>query len=265
MWHPTVRICLYSLHYAQTDSYNPQAFHFTAGWCCNRHPGTDFQWHHFFKGRLLYQDPESSALYYGDVDDLERLEILPPLRNKRKGGTKVRRAKERKELSARLRAWLSQAHSNDPLASIRPASYILDDRDIKTLSRLHSSNVTDPEQVVAALGETHEWEDEWSYQIFETIQLYDRELASRRKVEATRQKASQKRAKHEQDQAKFDEESNEVAERVRQNVLRRLAQGLGHTSGIATAGSSRTGPETPVSVGVEGAPVRRSARLQGSK
>lgn len=45
------------------------ALHFTTPWCCNRHSGSGFRWSHFFNGRLLYEDPETSTLYYGDVDD----------------------------------------------------------------------------------------------------------------------------------------------------------------------------------------------------
>ncbi|KAH9011631.1 II DNA helicase [Lactarius pseudohatsudake] len=213
--------CLRQLFADYLNDTSLDALHFTTGWCCNRHPGSNFQWQHFFKGRLLYQDPESSKLYYGDVGDPDREEILPPRRKKRKGSMKIRAANERKPLISRLLAWRAGAHSKDPLAPVRPPYFIIDDPEIKLLARLHSSNVARPEQVVAALNETQEWQDEWSHQVFEVIQSYDRELVDRRKDEAARHTARQKRVKYEQDQIKFAEASNETAERVRQEVLRR--------------------------------------------
>lgn len=183
-------------------------------------------------------------MYYGSVDDPEREEILPPPRKKKKRGANVRGVKERKTLVTRLLAWRASAHSNDRLAPVRPPCFIIDDEDIKILSKIHPSNITRSEQVVAALGETQEWEDEWSRQIFEVIQAYDRELSDQRKDEAARSKARQKRLKLEKDQVKFAEVTNEMEDRIRQEVLRR------HT---ATAGRALTGPEAPM--GEENVPI----------
>ena len=166
------------------------ALHFTARLCCNRHPGSDFDWYHFFRGRLLYQDPETSKLYYGAAEDPDREEILPPSPKKRKAGTKVRATNQRRPLISRLLAWRASMHSKDPLASVRPASFVLDDMDIKTLARLHPSNVTHPGQVVDALDQTQEWQDHWSIPIFQVIQAYDSELADHRKKERTNDHSS---------------------------------------------------------------------------
>jgi hypothetical protein len=67
---------------------------------------------------------------------------------------------------------------------------------------------------VAVLGEMLEWEEEYSCQVFEMIQVYDRELADHRKDEADQHKVHQKHAKHVQDQAKFSEASNKIEEHI---------------------------------------------------
>ena len=156
---------------------------------------------------------------------------------KRKKGIKVRAVNERKVLASRLLAWRNEAHCADPLASVYPPSFIIDDRGIKLLASLHPSSITGPNQVVAALGETQEWNDEYSHQVFKTIQVYDRELADHHKNEAAQHKARQKRVKHRQDQAKFTEVSNEIEEHIRQDVLRRHAAATARDS----AGEVQTG------------------------
>lgn len=187
--------------------------------------------------------------FYGDVDDPEREEIIPPLRKRQKGSSvKVRAVNERKPLMSRLMAWRAGTHSSDPLAPVRPPSFIIDNQGIKTLARLHPSNITHPEQIVSVLDQTPEWQDLWSRQIFKVIQAYDQELADCRKGEAARNKASQKRAKQEQDQVKFAEVSNGVAERIRQEILSR------HTPMV---GKVQSGIEAPLDV--ENSPIHRSS------
>ena len=230
-------MCLYLICSCALILYETAAFHFTAKWCCNRHPGTNFRWSHFFQGQLLYQDPENSTLYYGDVHDPDWEEIVLPLRNKRKGAAKARAAKERKLLIDKLRDWRAGAHARDPLAFVRHPSLIIDDGGIKLLARLHPSNVTQSEQVVSALGQTQEWRDEWSSQVFDVIRSYDHELAARRKAEAARSKSRQKRVKREKDQVKFTEVSNEIEERIRREVLSR------HAAATLKIAQTRTGLE----------------------
>ena len=199
------------------------ACHFTVKWCCNRHQGSGFDWNHFFRGPLLYEDLETSQLYYGSADDPDREEVILPLRNKRKAGKKTRATSQRQPLISRLLAWRARIHSLDSLASVRPAYFIIDDEGIKTLARLHPSDVTSPGQVVDALSETQEWKVLWSASVLRVIEAYDRELTERRNAEGAQQKARQKRTKQEQDLAKFNEVSNETAEKIRQDVLRRHA------------------------------------------
>lgn len=134
---------------------------------------------------------------------------------------KVCATEERRLLINRLFAWLAAAHLNDPLASVQPPMFIIDNKDIKVVARLHPSNVTSSEQLVTVLEQTCEWQDNWSHQILEVIQKYDNELDNCRKVEADQSKAWQKQAKQEKDQNKFAEVSNEIAERIQQEVLRK--------------------------------------------
>ncbi|KAH9160732.1 II DNA helicase [Lactarius sanguifluus] len=230
---------------------------FTTKWCCDRHSGSDFRLCTFFKGRLLYQDTVTSGLYYGGVDESDREEIPPHPRKKRKAGIKVRATDERATLTDRLIAWRVQVHDSDPLASVRPPTFILNDFSIKKLSRLHPAEVTGPEKIVSVLNETQEWQANWSGQVYETIRAYDQELEDLRKKEAARHKAHQKRVKQDQDTAKFAEDSNLTAERIRQEVLQRhrTAMGLGGTQTMREALDGIT----------ESIPVRRSTRLQNLK
>lgn len=226
-------ICMitYWVRLGYTDIIHNLALHFTTPWCCNRHPDSGFQWSHFFKGRLLYQDKETSTLYYGDLDDPEREEaILPSKKRQKKESVKVRPVNERKPLVSRLLAWRASVHLNDPLASVRPPSFIIDNLGIKALARLHSSNITTSEEIVTVLAQTPEWHGLWSRDLFEVIRSYDQELIERRKDETNRKKARQKRAKYRQDQDKFEEESNETAERIRQEVLSRYTAAGGRLS-----------------------------------
>ncbi|KAH9014989.1 II DNA helicase [Lactarius pseudohatsudake] len=193
--------CLRRLFATYLNDQAPDALYFTTKWCCDRHPGSDFRLCTFFKGRLLYQDPDTSGLYYGGIDESDREEILPPLRKKRKAGVKVRATNEQAPLTDRLIAWRLRVYDSDPLASVRPPTFILNDSSIKKLSRLHPAEVTGPEKIVSVLGETQEWQANWSGQVYATIRAYDQELEDLRKKEAARHKARQKRVKQDQDTA----------------------------------------------------------------
>lgn len=208
----------------------------------------------FFKGRLLYQDPDTSELYYGDVDESDREEIILLPRRKRKAGVKVRATNERGPLTARLIAWRTRAHANDPLGNVRPPTWILDDTGIKRLSRSHPEQVTSSEKVVSILNQTQEWKAKWSGQVYEIIRAYDQELEDVRKKEAARHKARQRRTKHDQDTAKFAEVSKQTEERVRQDFLQRHHAATGGTQTTREALDD-----------MENTSVRRSTRLQNLK
>jgi hypothetical protein len=66
------------------------------------------------------------------------------------------------------------------------------------------------QQVVQALNETEEWDQDWSKEIIAIIQAYDNELKGAREAATAQQKARQKRQKIDLDQAKFQEESDHI-------------------------------------------------------
>jgi hypothetical protein len=189
-----LKACLFPLLVNSHSHLLHLACHFTARWCCSRHENTDFHLKHFFKGRLLYQDIKTKRLYYGDIDEPDREEILPG-RKKRKAGIKVRATALRQPLISRIVAWRFNTHIQDDLRSVRPPSFIIDDEGIKKLARLHPSNITSPVQVTAALDETPEWDVEWSKLIHEIIQAYDEELTTLRKSQENSTEASPSRAR----------------------------------------------------------------------
>ena len=198
------------------------AFQFTNAWCCDRHPGSGFHIRHFFDGRLLYQDADTLNLYYGSKNESDR-ELVPlPTKGKRKLAKKSRNSKDRQELVARLFNWRYIESSNDVLAVVRPASFIIDNKNIIKLSSIHPSELTNEAQVVVALNESQEWKSEWAMKIFDVIQTYDKELDTHRKTLVAKTKTNQKKAKIHQDHSKFEEDSNERAERIRQEVAARF-------------------------------------------
>jgi hypothetical protein len=70
--------------------------------------------------------------------------------------------------------------------------FILNDHGIKTLATLHPNNIRNTSQIVQALGETDEWDNEWSKRILTVIQTYDNNLKGAQKAAATMEKARQK-------------------------------------------------------------------------
>ena len=93
---------------------------------------------------------------------------------------------------------------------MRPLTFILDDHGIKTLATLHPNNIRNTSQVVQALGETDEWNNEWSKKILTVVQTYDNELKGAQRAAAALEKTRQKRLKVDLDKAKFQEESDRI-------------------------------------------------------
>ncbi|KAJ7822713.1 hypothetical protein B0H14DRAFT_2598285 [Mycena olivaceomarginata] len=151
-----------TLHLALNVSYE---------WCCNldhpNEPSRKFDKRSFFPSRSIYQD-EGGHIYAGDVGDANREHRNPP---------KSRKCARRIDSQiAQLRSWVLSAHSFDPLCAVRPATYILDAKAIKTLSTVHPDRLTSVSQVVAVLEETDEWRVEWGSDVFAVISAYDAEL-----------------------------------------------------------------------------------------
>jgi len=161
-------------------------------------------------------------LYYGAVDEHDRKKILPPQKEKRKAQEKPCTPDERKSLISQLVAWQHEAHVNDPLAAVRRASFIIDDTGITNLAKLDSEKITDYRQITSLLGQTEEWEGEWSGKIFNVIQKFNKDLATLRCTLVTQKKTQQKRAKVALDLLSFQESTKENEERIRAQVLRRF-------------------------------------------
>jgi hypothetical protein len=123
-------------------------------------------------------------------------------------------------LVSRLFAWRCRAHDADSLASVRPLSLIIDNASITILAKLHPQNITDHRQIRTLLGQTLEWEAEWSKSIFEVIQQFNNDLITLRKMVATQKKTRQKRIKITQDLMSFEQDTKENEERIRAKVLR---------------------------------------------
>lgn len=136
---------------------------------------------------------------------------------------KVRPVKERAALKLRLLSWRAETHKRDPLAAVRPPTFILDDIGIKNLAKVYPTEIRNPTQLVQVLDETEEWDQEWSKEIIAIIQAYDNELKGARKAAMAQQKARQKRQKIDLDHAKFQEESDRIQadteRRIRESAL----------------------------------------------
>jgi len=128
-------------------------------------------------------------LYYGDITDPDRQEIIPPRKEKRHAHTKVRGVKQREELVSRLLVWRTEAHTNDSLLAVRPLSHILNKKGIKMVMTIHPSEICDANRIVEALDETEEWSNEWSEIILNIIQTYDKEKQDTKKKAADSNKA----------------------------------------------------------------------------
>lgn len=90
---------------------------------------------------------------------------LPPplLTSKVKRTPNVYRpTQERPGLDYRLIRWLESEHRIDPFRSVRPTYHILSDTQRAVLVRAHPSKVLTAHDITVLLGETPEWEEEWS-------------------------------------------------------------------------------------------------------
>ena len=154
-------------------------------------------------------------------DPSDRIMVVPPQREKRKAQDKRRSSDERKSLVSRLVAWRYNAHAIDPLAAVRPPSFIIDNAGITLLAKLHPQDITSYQQIRVILDQSMEWEEEWSQKIFDIIQQFEEDLITRRRTTATQKKNQQKRMKVVQDSISFEKDSKENEERIRLQVLQR--------------------------------------------
>ncbi|KAJ7639894.1 hypothetical protein B0H17DRAFT_1149183 [Mycena rosella] len=186
------KLCLREMirRYLADDS--PSALAISTPWCCDLdHPDSPqlrFDKWSFFPGRFIYTDA-TGAIYAGDVDEPDRVHLNTPTTKKRKAkGPPNRKVLDREDLQDRLRDWLTSTHASDPRRAVRPASFILDAKGIKTLSTIHPDRMRSAAQVVETIQEAAEWQEEWGERVFAVISSYDaelRRLSSAQKVRAT--------------------------------------------------------------------------------
>jgi hypothetical protein len=72
-----------------------------------------------------------------------------------------------------LHTWRVEAHVNDRLASVRPASQILADEQISRLVKALPATVSSPEAITVFLNETVKWSTEFSSKVFSIIKSFD--------------------------------------------------------------------------------------------
>ncbi|KAJ7435585.1 P-loop containing nucleoside triphosphate hydrolase protein [Mycena galericulata] len=194
------------------DDVSANAPAISTEWCCDRvhpeRPHLRFDICTFFPGRFLYTD-DTGAIFAGDVDEEDRVHLNPPKRRKRKAkGVPNRKVVSRAPIQRLLEDWLRRAHAADPLRAVRPASFILDAKAIKTLVTVHQDRMTSVDHVVAALEETEEWGLSWGQEVFAAIAAFDEERRRTEPEPFAAPKAGPKRtkAKENDDPGRDDEE-----------------------------------------------------------
>ncbi|KAJ7096169.1 hypothetical protein C8R44DRAFT_749016 [Mycena epipterygia] len=153
-------------------------------WCCDlSHPDDPtlrFDKRTFFPGKFLYEDADG-AIYAGDADESDLVHLNPPKTKKWKAkGPPNRKVADRGDLQERLYHWRATAHSLDSLRAVRPASFIIDAKGIKSLSAVHPDRMRSLDQVVSTLQESSEWGEEWGEKVFGVISTYDLERQQNR-------------------------------------------------------------------------------------
>jgi hypothetical protein len=76
-------------------------------------------------------------------------------------------------LQSHLQAWRTEAHALDNLRSVRPITFICDDKSIVKLATIRSNKVTCVLDIVRALDETEEWGGEFGRAVYNVICAYD--------------------------------------------------------------------------------------------
>ena len=138
------------------------AVDFTNDFCCNRH-GDGFDLADFFPGKFKTE---------------ERLVFVDQVANASTSKPKYRPVKEREPLKARLYAWRSRVHQNDPLRGVRQISWILTDSDIEVISKTTQKGLANVDQLKSLLGADSDWADEWGQQIVDGLSSFDANKSS---------------------------------------------------------------------------------------
>jgi hypothetical protein len=108
---------------------------------------------------------------------------------------KNRPVKQRIPLQILIRTWRAEAHRIDPLRTLRPASWIIDDAKIKKLATLLPTRIRTPSDITALLNEGVEWSSEWSLKLFNVVHLFDHPPVASRSPRSTGDEPPPKRHK----------------------------------------------------------------------
>ena len=207
------------------------ALDFTGKWCCDRHPGNGFDLASYFPG-----------VFYTEEDDIN----LVNKRKKRTPKGQNRPMAQRPHLQSRLRAWRTEAHALDPLHSVRPSTFICDDKSIVKLSTMHPDKITCALDITRALDETEEWAEEFGNQVYRVMLAYDLDKAWT--FANTNDETSECEEEDEEDEepeAGLEDEASEVEEEI---IPRKRARMAGVPS------------REPVLVSITNRPTCRTAR-----
>ncbi|KAJ7827770.1 P-loop containing nucleoside triphosphate hydrolase protein [Mycena olivaceomarginata] len=182
------KVCLQDLIRQYLADESCEALNVSYKWCCDlehpNDPSRKFDKRSFFPGRFIYQD-EDGCIYAGHAE---------------------------------LRSWVLSAHSSDPLRTVRPPTYILDAKAIKTLSTVHPDRLSSVSQVVVVLEETDEWEVEWGSNVFAVILAYDAELQKAANISGVGKTKTATRGKGRKETG-GDDEYEPVAKRTQNEPL----------------------------------------------
>ena len=136
------------------------AIQYSTQWCCDCHPGSDFDLLSFFLGNL-------SMSKQGDLETSTAA--------KRKRQPQYRAKEDQASLFNTFLTWWNEAHNCDPDSYSQSATYLVDNKGLNLLSKIHPSDIYSPQTIMDLLQETPEWADEFAQQIFNVIKQFDRD------------------------------------------------------------------------------------------
>ena len=138
------------------------ATQYSTRWCCDHHPGSDFNLSSFFLGDF--------KLTTSKQGNLENLTVA-----KRKRQPQYHAKEDRGSIFNTLLAWQNEAHNPDPDSFLQPATWLIDNKGLDLLSKIHPSDIYSPQAIVDLLQETPEWADDFAQQVFNVIKQFDRD------------------------------------------------------------------------------------------
>jgi len=113
------------------------------------------------------------------------------LKHKKKR-TEYRAISEHNDLDAKLLSWLQEEHAADHWRAVRPIYHILSHAQRKKVVWVPPKSIKSPGDITTLLGESPDWAEEWSFKIFQVIQAYDKDLASKKASSKLRAAARQR-------------------------------------------------------------------------